>query len=100
MHQFSPDTIGEELPSSLTAHFPPSVLNLTVEEAYAIQVQSAPWPSGFEEEDANDLDQLYKLYLSVHPSVDPNAPYWNKPPEVNQAFWAKKNPGPVSPPQP
>lgn len=100
MLPFSPDTIGDELPSSLTDNFPPAVLNLTVEEAYAIQVQSAPWPPGFDEQDANDLDRLYKLYMSVHPSVDPNAPYWQKPPEANQAIWAKKNPGSASPTPP
>lgn len=91
MTTVTPTTIGDELPNYLRSMATPAVLKLTVEQAYIINQEAGQWPKGFTQKDADALDKLYAQYLAVHPTPATNAPFWNKTPEANQAFWAKKS---------
>lgn len=84
-------TVGNELPDALRSMATPAVLALPIDEAYAISQEGAPWPDGFTQKDADALDNLYAQYLSDHSTGTANAPFWNKTPEANQAFWAKRD---------
>lgn len=90
MDNASPLTVGDELPGYLKDKTPQAVLDLTMEEAYGISQESDPWPDGFTQADADALDNLYSSYISVHPTVPENTPFWNKTPADNQAFWSKR----------
>ncbi len=87
----NPQTIGDLLPADMKSNYPPAVLNLTIEEAYAINQQGAHLPPGFTLQDSNDLEDIYEKYLHSDKSDDPNAAYWNKPEDENQAIWSKDN---------
>lgn len=91
MAKITLDTIGGELPAYLKSKATPAVLKLTMEQAYAIMQDGADWPKGFTQKDADALKDLYNQYLSAHSAVQPNAPFWNKTPETNQAFWSKSH---------
>jgi len=85
-----PQIVGDLLPTDLKSKYPPEVLNLTIEEAYAINQEGAQLPAGFSLQDSNDLEDIYEKYLKAPKSNSPTAAYWNKPAGTNKAIWSTK----------
>lgn len=82
-------TLGDLLPEQYKSDYPEEVLNTTMEEAYNIVYYSES-PSGLSNEDAEDINEIYKLYESEGQKGDGNA-YWNKPEDENKAYWSKES---------